>query len=81
MEGSGDGRGERLHQLTTTYFETDFKLWGNDISGELIYRFKPPAKQLDLVINSILLAFSQATWSEIDIGLHKYPFALKVRLD
>jgi hypothetical protein len=36
MEGSGDGRGERLHQLTTTFFETDFKLWGNDISGEFI---------------------------------------------
>ncbi|CAO3662009.1 unnamed protein product [Umbelopsis ramanniana] len=54
MEGSGDGRGERLHQLTTTFFETDFKLWGNDIS-----------------------AFSQSTWSEIDIGQHKYPFALK----
>lgn len=25
-------------------------------------------------------AFSQATWAEIDIGQHKYPFALKVRL-
>ncbi|CAM0137739.1 hypothetical protein VKS41_000949 [Umbelopsis sp. WA50703] len=33
MEGSGDGRGERIHQLTTTFFETDFKLWGNDISA------------------------------------------------
>ncbi|GAB5588586.1 hypothetical protein Unana1_03486 [Umbelopsis nana] len=54
LEGSGDGRGERLHQFTTTFFETDFKLWGNEAS-----------------------AFSQATWAEIDIGQHKYPFALK----
>ncbi|OZJ02266.1 hypothetical protein BZG36_04701 [Bifiguratus adelaidae] len=32
-EGSGDGKGVRIHQLITTFFETDFKLWGNEATA------------------------------------------------
>ncbi|KAI7859264.1 hypothetical protein BDC45DRAFT_432949 [Circinella umbellata] len=32
-EGGGDSRGEWIHQEITTFFETDWKLWGNDTSN------------------------------------------------
>jgi hypothetical protein len=33
-EGGTDQKySERLHQILTTFFETDFKLWGNDSTG------------------------------------------------
>ncbi|KAI9253774.1 hypothetical protein BDA99DRAFT_162935 [Phascolomyces articulosus] len=32
-EGGGDNRGEWVHQVITTFFETDWKLWGNDSSN------------------------------------------------
>ena len=39
-EGGGDSRGEWIHQAITTFFETDWKLWGNDTSSKLLNRNK-----------------------------------------
>lgn len=34
-EGGGDTRGEWIHQAITTFFESDWKLWGNEASCKL----------------------------------------------
>lgn len=33
-EGGGDNRGKWVHQTITTFFDTDWKLWGSEVSGK-----------------------------------------------
>ncbi|KAF7724651.1 hypothetical protein EC973_000823 [Apophysomyces ossiformis] len=38
-EGSADGRGDWIHEALTTFFETEWKLWGNEASAkEWVYK-------------------------------------------
>lgn len=36
-EGSGDGKGEWIHEMMTTFFETEWKLHGQEVSRKLIF--------------------------------------------
>lgn len=39
-EGSGDGKGEWIHEMLTAFFETEWKLHGQEVSRKLIF-FSP----------------------------------------
>ncbi|KAI7876923.1 hypothetical protein K492DRAFT_134714 [Lichtheimia hyalospora FSU 10163] len=43
-EGGGDTRGEWIHQAITTFFESDWKLWGNEAS----YYSQCPWEEMDI---------------------------------
>lgn len=40
-EGGADGKGEWVHEMITTYFETEWKLHGQEISREFFFLLFP----------------------------------------
>lgn len=81
-EGGSDAKGEWIHEMITTFFETEWKLHGQEASRKLYKRERDLCKMTFFFLNrafTFFLAYSQCAWDEIEPGVHEYPFALKVK--
>lgn len=79
MDEGGDSKlGDRIHQRINTFFEVDWKLWGNDATRNT--KKKKTLKRHHRYLPFFSLAYSQAGWDELEPGKYEFPFALKVKI-
>lgn len=93
-ESGADGRVDWIHQTITTFFESEYRLFGNEALRKYwinkiglsfvcvclcVCACIMLEESTDFVPCCVYLAYSQSAWEEMDAGHYEFPFALKVR--